>query len=197
MLNGKGLKSINQYYNKKKANLQSQLKDKRTSKRIQRLSLKRNNKIKDYFHKATSYIVNQLVSDSINTVIIGQNKDWKQDINIGKQNNQSFTSIPHSTFINMLKYKCRLNGINIICIEESYTSKASFLDNDPIPTFKDGNKSVFSGSRVSRGMYRDSKGQLINADVNGSYNIIRKEVCDVYLQPTDRGFVFNPFKVSF
>ena len=197
IINGRPVKSINQYYNKKKASLQSQLKDKRTSKRIQRLTLKRNNKIKDYFHKATSYIVNQLVSDSINTVIIGQNKDWKQDINIGKQNNQSFTSIPHSTFINMLKYKCRLKGINIICVEESYTSKTSFLDDDPLPSLKDENKSVFSGSRISRGLYRDSKGQLINADVNGSYNIIRKEVCDVDLQPADRGFVFNPFKVSF
>ena len=196
IINGRPVKSINQYYNKKKAQLQSQLNGKRTSKRIQRLTVKRNNKIKDYFHKATSYIVNQLVSDSINTVIIGQNKDWKQDINIGKQNNQSFTSIPHSMFINMLKYKCRLKGINVVCVEESYTSKASFLDNDHLPTLKDGSKSNFSGSRISRGLYRDSKGQLINADVNGSYNIIRKEVCDVVLQPADRGFVFNPFKVN-
>ena len=157
IINGKPVKSINQYYNKKKAQLQSQLNGKRTSKRIQRLTIKRNNKIKDYFHKATSYIVNQLVSDSINTVIIGQNKDWKQDINIGKQNNQSFTSIPHSMFINMLKYKCRLKGINVVCVEESYTSKASFLDNDPLPTLKDGNKYSFSGSRINRGLYRDSK----------------------------------------
>ena len=197
IINGKPVKSINQYYNKKKAQLQSQLKDKRTSKRIQQLTIKRNNKIKDYFHKATSYIVNQLVSDSINTVVIGHNKDWKQDINIGKQNNQSFTSIPHSMFINMLKYKCRLKGINLVCVEESYTSKASFLDNDPLPALKDGNKYNFSGSRISRGLYRNSKGQLVNADVNGSYNIIRKEVCDVVLQPSDRGFVFNPVKVSF
>ena len=196
IINGKPVKSINQYYNKKKAQLQSQLGNKRTSKRIQRLTLKRNCKIKDYFHKSTSYIVNQLVSDSINTVIIGHNKDWKQDINIGRQNNQSFVSIPHSMFISMLKYKCQLKGINVVCVEESYTSKASFLDNDHIPTLKD-KEVVFSGSRVSRGLYRGSKGQLLNADVNGSFNIIRKEVCDVVLQPTDRGFMFNPFKVSF
>ena len=100
-------------------------------------------------------------------------------------------------FINMLKYKCRLKGINLVCVEESYTSKVSFLDNDPLPTLKVENKSNFSGSRISRGLYRDSKGQLINADVNGSFNIIRKEVCDVDLQPADRGFVFNPVKVSF
>ena len=196
IINGKPVKSINQYYNKKKAQLQSQLNGKRTSKRIQRLTIKRNNKIKDYFHKATSYIVNQLVSDSINTVIIGQNKDWKQDINIGRQNNQSFVSVPHSMFINMLKYKCQLKGINVVCVEESYTSKSSFLDNDPIPTLK-YKEVAFSGSRVSRGLYRDSKGQFLNADVNGSFNIIKKEVCDVVLQPTDRGFMFNPFKVSF
>jgi putative transposase len=144
--------------------------------------------------------VNQLVSDSINTVIIGQNKDWKQDINIGTKNNQSFTSIPHSMFINMLKYKCRLKGINIVCIEEPYTSKSSFLDSDPIPFLKD-KKINFSGQRIKRGLYRSSNGSIINADVNGSFNILRrfvlKEVGDVSLLPTDRGFVFNPIRISF
>jgi putative transposase len=95
----------------------------------------------------------------------------------------------------MLKYKCRLKGVNIVCVEESYTSKASFLDHDPIPNLK-ANKLHFSGIRVNRGLYRDSKGQYINADVNGSYNIIRKEVDDVAI-PVDRGFVFNPVKISF
>ncbi len=200
IVNGRPVKSINQYYNKIKANLQSQLKDKRTSKRIQRLTFKRNCKIKDYFHKSTSYIVNQLVSDSINTVVIGQNKDWKQDINIGTKNNQSFTSIPHSMFINMLKYKCRLKRINIVCIEEPYTSKSSFLDLDPIPSLKD-EKVSFSGKRIKRGLYRSGSGSIINADVNGSFNILRKfvlkEVGDVNLLPTDRGFVFNPIRISF
>ena len=200
IVNGRPVKSINQYYNKSKANLQSQLKDKRTSKRIQRLTFKRNCKIKDYFHKSTSYIVNQLVSDSINTVVLGQNKDWKQDINIGSKNNQSFTSIPHNMFTNMLKYKCRLNGINVVCIEEPYTSKSSFLDLDPIPSLKD-KKVNFSGQRIKRGLYRSSNGSIINADVNGSFNILRrfvlKEVGDVSLLPTDRGFVFNPIRISF
>ena len=100
IINGRPVKSINQYYNKKKAQLQSKLKDQKTSKRIQRLTLKRNNKINDYFHKTSSYIVNQLVSNSINTIIIGHNKDWKQDINIGSKNNQSFTSVPHTKLIN-------------------------------------------------------------------------------------------------
>ena len=200
IINGRPVKSINQYYNKVKANLQSQLKDKRASKRIQRLTFKRNCKIKDYFHKSTSYIVNQLVSDSINTIVVGQNKDWKQDINIGTKNNQSFTSIPHNMFINMLKYKCRLKGINIVCIEELYTSKSSFLDSDPTPSLKD-EKVNFSGKRIKRGLYQSGTGYTINADVNGSFNILRKfvlkEVGDVSLLPTDRGFVFNPIRISF
>lgn len=200
IVNGRPVKSINQYYNKVKSNLQSQLKDKRTSKKIQKLTFKRNCKIKDYFHKSTSYIVNQLVSDSINTVVLGQNKDWKQDINIGSKNNQSFTSIPHNMFTNMLKYKCRLKGINVVCIEEPYTSKSSFLDSDPIPSLKD-KKVNFSGQRIKRGLYRSRNGSIINADVNGSFNILRrfvlKEVGDVSLLPTDRGFVFNPIRVSF
>ena len=144
--------------------------------------------------------MNQLVSYSINTVVIGQNKDWKQDINIGSKNNQSFTSISHNMFINMLKYKCRLNRINIVCIEESYTSKSSFLDSDPIPSLKDENVN-FSGKRIKRGLYRSSSGSIINADINGSFNILRKfvlkEVGDVDLLPTDRGFVFNPIRISF
>ena len=195
IINGRPVKSINQYYNKKRAHLQSKLKDQKTSKRIQRLTLKRNNKINDYFHKASSYIVNQLVSNSINTIIIGHNKDWKQDINIGSKNNQSFTSVPHTKLINQLKYKCRLVGINVICREESYTSKSSFLDHDPIPNLKD-DKISFSGERIKRGLYRSGSGRLINADVNGSYNIMRKEVGDVAL-PADIGFVFNTIKISF
>ena len=195
IINGRPVKSINQYYNKRKAYLQSKLKDQKTSTRIQRLTLKRNNKINDYFHKVSSYIVNQSVSNSINTIIIGHNKDWKQDINIGSKNNQSFTSVPHTRLINQLKYKCRLAGINVICREESYTSKSSFLDCDPIPNLGD-NKLSFSGKRIKRGLYKSGRGRLINADVNGSYNIMRKEVGDVAL-PADRGFVFNPIKISF
>lgn len=195
IINGRPIKSINQYYNKKKAYLQSKLKDQKTSKRIQSLTLKRNNKINDYFHKTSSYIVNQLVFNSINTIIIGHNKDWKQDINMGSKNNQSFTSVPHTKLINQLKYKCRLVGINVICREESYTSKSSFLDCDSIPNLKD-DKISFSGERIKRGLYKSGSGRLINADVNGSYNIMRKEVGDVVL-PADRGFVFNPIKISF
>ena len=204
IINGKPVKSINQYYNKKKACLQSELEiknKKKTSKQIQNLTLKRNNKIKDYFHKASRYIVNQLVSQSINTLIIGKNDGWKQETNIGNVNNQNFTQIPHQMFINQLKYKCQLEGINVVEQEESYTSKVSFFDNDFIPTYQ-VNDELFksSGKRIKRGLYKTAEGQLINADINGSLNIMRKylnEVCDEIISPANRGLVMNPVKIQF
>ena len=172
IINGKPLKSINQFYNKRVSNLKSKLKDgKKTSRRIKSLTDKRNNKIKDYLHKASTLLVNQLVSNDLNTLIIGNNKSWKQDINIGKRNNQNFVQIPHSTFIKMLEYKCKLRGINVLITEESYTSKCSFLDNEDIKKQKE-----YKGSRIKRGLFKSSKGILINADLNGSLNILRKVV---------------------
>ena len=196
IINGRPVKSINQYYNKKKAVLQSKLTNSKTSKRIDRLGQKRHNKIRDYFHKSSSYIVNQLDSNHINTLIIGKNKGWKQDIKLGTENNQKkITSIPFNQFIQMLQYKCRLKGINVIIREESYTSKSSFLDRDPIPNLKDTNIPNFSGTRIHRGLYRSKKG-ILNSDVNGSLNILRKEVGDViYNQPIE-GLVFNPIRIS-
>ena len=190
IINGKPLKSINQYYNKHKARLQS-ISGTVKTRRIRRMTLKRRNKILDYFHKSTMYIVNQAVSNDINTIIVGYNTGWKQDINIGTRNNQSFVSIPHSMFLSMLEYKCSLHGIRCIQREESYTSKASFIDNDPIEK-----QDTFSGERVRRGLYRSKLGKLINADFNGFLNILRKEVRDVAI-PTDRGFVFDPYILSF
>ena len=204
IINGKPVKSINQYYNKKKAKLQSELElknKKKTSKHLQNLTLKRNNKIKDYFHKASKYIVNQLVSQSINTLIIGKNDGWKQETNIGNVNNQNFTQIPHQMFINQLKYKCQLEGINVVEQEESYTSKVSFFDNDFIPVYGQ-NDELFksSGKRIKRGLYKTSSGLVLNADINGSLNIMRKylnEVCDDLIGPANRGLVMNPIKIQF
>ena len=204
IINGKPVKSINQFYNKKKAKLQTELElknKKKSSKQIQNLTLKRNNKIKDYFHKASRYIVNQLVSQSINTLIIGKNDGWKQETNIGNVNNQNFTQIPHQMFINQLKYKCQLEGINVIEQEESYTSKVSFFDNDFIPVYGQ-NDELFksSGKRIKRGLYKTSSGLVLNADINGSLNIMRKylnEVCDDLISPANRGLVMNPVKIQF
>lgn len=185
IFNGKPLKSINQYANKKLAEYKSS-RDKSadadfmTSRyyqnKIDKLMVKRNNKIKDYLHKMSNLLVNHLVSNNISVLIIGKNKFWKQDINMGKQNNQNFVSIPFNIFINMISYKCALKGIHVDFIDESYTSKASFLDNDAIPTYKKNSKVkyIFSGMRIKRGLYVSSDKTKLNADVNGSLNILRK-----------------------
>lgn len=174
IINGRPLKSINQYYNKEKARLQSHLKgNKKTSKRIYSITNKRNNKVRDYLHKSSRKIVNFLVSNDISTLIVGYNEEWKQNINLGRTNNQAFTNIPFYTFINQLDYKCKLEGINVILTEESYTSKCSFLDNESIEKHES-----YLGKRIKRGLFKSAKGKLINADLNGSLNILRKVVGD-------------------
>ena len=178
IINGKPLKSINQYYNKNLAELQAR-KDKCGNKsvnkhKIQTLTNKRNNKVKDYLHKASRMLVNQLVSNRVATVVIGHNKEWKQDINIGKSN-QKFVQIPHSTFINMLKYKCELEGIKVIIREESYTSKCSFFDSEDICKHTE-----YKGKRIKRGLFRTVSGRFVNADLNGALNILRKEIPNAF-----------------
>ena len=168
LINGKPLKSINQYYNKKLAVLKS---EKRSKRKIHSLCNKRNNKVKDYLHKSSRYIVNHLVSNNINTLIVGYNKGWKQDINIGKVNNQNFVNIPFSNFIKMLEYKCEMAGIRVLLTKENYTSKCSFLDLEPLNKQK-----KYMGRRIHRGLFRSSSGKLINADLNASLNILRKVV---------------------
>jgi len=185
IINGKPLKNINQYYNKKRSDLQSILKirnNKNNSNKLNLLTLKRKNKIDNYLHKASKNIINICNENNINTIIIGKNDNWKQDINIGKTNNQNFVNIPHSRFIEIIKYKCEISGIKFITIEESYTSKASFLDLDKIPNYSKNNKTNynFNGKRISRGLYKTNKGIIINADVNGSYNILRKAIPKVF-----------------
>lgn len=179
IINGKPLKSINQYYNKNLSKLQKR-RDKCRNKsvnkyKIQVLTNKRNNKVNDYLHKASRLLVNQLVSNRVATVVIGHNKEWKQDINIGKSNNQKFVQIPHSVFINMLKYKCELEGITVIIREESYTSKCSFFDNEEICKHTE-----YKGKRIKRGLFRTSSGRFVNADLNGALNILRKEIPNAF-----------------
>jgi putative transposase len=196
IINGKPIKSVNHYYNKTKAKLQSLLEEKRqTSKRIQKLSTKRGARIDDYMHKASRYLINHLLSNQIGVLVIGKNDGWKQKSNMGKANNQKFTSLPHNKFIHQLKYKAELVGIQVIIAEESYTSKASFLDLDSIPTYKKDIKHSFSGRRLKRGMYKAKLGNLINADVNGSYNIMRKVVPNAFSNGI-KGVVVHPVKVT-
>lgn len=175
IINGRPIKSINQFYNKRRSHLQSKLKgNRKTSARIESITRKRNNKIKNYLHKSSRYIVNHLVSNNVNTLIIGKNDNWKQEANIGKRNNQNFVSIPHSQFVNMLIYKCKLVGIAVMLTEESYTSKCSFLDNEEIKKHE-----VYMGKRIKRGLFKTNKGRLINADLNGSLNIMKKVIGEI------------------
>lgn len=193
VINGKPLKSINQYYNKEKVRIQSNLEKrhgKKHSKKLNRLTNKRNNKINDYLHNTSRYIINQLVSNNINTLIIGNNKNWKQEINIGAKNNQNFVNIPHSRFIDIITYKCKLVGINVIKTEESYTSKCSFLDMENIEKHD-----IYKGKRVERGLFKSLNGKLINADMNGGYNIIRKVVPNAFVDGIE-GIAVYPIIVT-
>jgi len=172
LINGKQLKYINHNYNKRIANIQSKLKlthNKNKSRYKSNITNKRNNRINDYLHKITTYIVNQAVSKNIGTIVVGYNKEWKQDTNIGNINNQNFVNIPFYRFINMLSYKCRLKGINFKTITEEYTSKCSFIDDEEIEKHIN-----YIGKRISRNFFRTKKGILINADINGAYNILKK-----------------------
>ena len=175
LISGRKIKSINQYYNKMTSKKNSLLPyNVFTSKSLDRLWLKRNNKISYEIHKVTKFLANYFDERDVSKVIIGNNSGWKNDINLGKRNNQNFVNIPYTKFINQLTYKCQLLGITVIVREESYTSKASFLDYDEIPNYKEGAKYKFSGKRIKRGLYRSTT-RKINADVNGAYNIMVKE----------------------
>ncbi|MCC3453689.1 transposase, partial [Microcoleus sp. PH2017_08_TRC_O_A] len=139
-------------------------------------------KVDNYLHHASRQIVNLLASQKIGTLVIGKNVQWKNEINLGKKTNQNFVSIPHARLIEMLKYKAELMGIKVIEQEESYTSKSNFLNLDPIPVYGNigAQDAKFSGKRIKRGLYKTSDGRLINADVNGSYNILRKAIPNAF-----------------
>ena len=174
---GTKLKSINQYFNKEKSKLQSLLPVYQyNSKRIMRLFYKREESLRNIIGYYSNKLVDILISEGISTLIIGHNKNWKDRINIGKVNNQNFVSIPFSKIIDIIKYKAEEHGIQCIEQEESYTSKASFLDNDSVPVFdKDKNqKHHFSGKRITRNLYKTKNNQIIDADLNGALNIMKK-----------------------
>ena len=172
LINGKPLKYINHNYNKRITDIQSKLKithNKNKSRYKSNITNKRNNRINDYLHKITTYIVNQAVSNHIGTIVVGYNKEWKQDTNIGSINNQNFVNIPFYKFISMLDYKCKLKGIIFKTITEEYTSKCSFVDDEEI-----AKHITYAGRRINRELFKTKKGIIINADVNGAYNILKK-----------------------
>lgn len=191
LIDGRKLKSINQYYNKKKPKIQQQLKKtngKENSRRLMSLTRKRNNKVKDYLHKASKEIINICLEDNITTLIVGHNDGWKQNTNLGKRNNQNFVSIPFETFISMLRYKSERQGLRFVEVNESHTSKCSSFDLEPVE-----HRDPYVGKRVKRGLFKTKDGILLNADINGSYNIMRKVKGDAAMPPYT-GFGYNPVK---
>lgn len=192
LVNGCPLKSVNQSYNKERARRQALLPTGRfMSRQLDRITAKRNRRITHYLHAASRRIVNLLVAGGIGTLIIGKNGSWKQEVNMGKRNNQNFVSILHARFIELLTYKCELLGIRVILTEESYTSKCSFLDNEPI-----GKHEQYAGKRIKRGLFRSADGHCYNADVNGSYNILRKVVPDAFVQGDSGCLVVHPARLA-
>ena len=209
LINGRPLKSINQYYNKKRAELQEKMKKaqpkkkvettdekkswrhvervgKSTSANIKNLTANRNHKVDGFMHKATTVAIAKCVENGVGTIVVGKNNNWKQECNMGNVGNQNFISIPFAKMIDMLTYKGNAVGIKVIQTEESYSSKCSFLD---LEEMKHHDK--YLGKRTSRGCFKSAEGIKINADVNGSYNIIRKVAPEIFMKGVE-GFAVNP-----
>jgi putative transposase len=206
LVNGRTLKAMNQWYNKRVKELKLCLPKadrERVTKQMEQLTNKRNRQVNHYLHAASKRIIDFLVKEGVGTIIIGKNPLWKQEAGMGRRNNQNFVSIPHARFIDMLTYKAALVGIQVEIQEESYTSQASFLDLDPIPTYKsdDEEEHTFSGKRIGRRkrLYRAKDGRIICADVNGSYNILRKRKPDAFAHTDAEGiaaYVVQPLRLA-
>lgn len=187
LINGRPLKSYNWFWNKNKARLQSELKEKFLSKRITKLTFDRNNKVNDYLHKASRLLINKALENEVTSIVIGYNQGWKNEINIGKKNNQNFVNIPYEKLIDFIHYKAEENGIRVIMVKEEYTSKCSSLDKEEIRKHE-----TYIGNRVKRGLFKASNRLEINADVNGSLNILRKVIGDDFINLLNIGCVLQP-----
>jgi putative transposase len=202
LVNGRTLKAWNQWYNKRMKELKKKLPKEdreRVTRQMERITNTRNRQVNHYLHTASKRIIDFLVENGIGTAIIGKNPLWKQEVHNGRQNNQNFVSIPHARFIDMLTYKATLVGIRVEVTEESYTSQASFVDLDPIPTYRpnDEEEHGFSGKRIGKRnrLYRTKDGRKICADVNGAYNILRKSKPDAFAKGT-AGYVVHPVRLA-
>jgi putative transposase len=182
---------MNQYYNKKKAQIQSELKKcnkKKFSRKLERLTNKRNLKIKNYLHNASRRIINLCKLQNIGNIVVGKNKGWKQEVNIGKKNNQNFVSIPYSLLINMLRYKIEEKGGVLVELNEAYTSKCSFLDNEEVCKHES-----YKGKRIKRGLFLSENKKALNADINGSLNILKRGMGFSFKVEND---IFRPSKID-
>ncbi|MEH7272292.1 RNA-guided endonuclease InsQ/TnpB family protein [Neobacillus vireti] len=203
LIKGTWLKSTNQYYNKLKAKYMSIIRNGKgpkegifTTTRMISLDRKRNNRVMDFLHKASAKVLEIALERNIDTIIIGRNVGWKVEVTMQKADKQTFIQIPYTTFIEMIRYKAERKGIQVIDREESYTSKSSFLNNDPIPTFGEEHQTTFSGYRSTRAFYKIKGSKvLIHADVNGAYNIVRKHVKNAF-EGLERGQILqSPQKI--
>lgn len=201
IIDGRKLKSVNQWFNKENARLQS-IKDKqhfgkRPTNRQKAIARDRNNKVNDYMSKAVRKVIDYCVLNDIGTLVVGYNETFQRNSNLGKQNNQTFVSIPYGKLRDKLEYLCELNGITFVKQEESYTSKASFWDRDEIPVYNNDNPKdyQFSGKRIHRGQYRTASGKTLNADINGSLNILRKSSVVSLEALYSRGEVDTPVRI--
>jgi len=206
LVNGRTLKARNQWYNKRMKELKlclSKEDRERVTKQMEQITNKRNRQVNHYLHAASKGIIDFLVKQGVGTIIVGKNPLWKQEAGMGKRNNQNFVQIPHAKFIDMLTYKAALVGIQVEVQEESYTSKASFLDLDPVPTYQpnDDTEYTFSGKRIGRRnrLYRTKDGKIVCADVNGSYNILRKCKPNAFADAGAKGiaaYVVQPLRLA-
>ena len=201
IVDGRRLKSINQWFNKENARLQS-IKDKqhlrkKITNRQKTIARNRNNKVNDYLNKAARKVVDYCITNDIGTLVVGYNETFQRGSNIGRQNNQNFVNIPYGLLRSKLEYLCELNDIIFVKQEESYTSKASFWDKDDLPVYNADNPTEypFSGKRVHRGLYKAANGKVFNADINGALNIMRKSsVVDMNILYS-RGEVDTPVRI--
>ena len=201
IIDGKKIKSINQWYNKENARLSSVKDKQKLSKKDTNLqslkAAKRQRRIQDFIYKSAKHIVEYCVDHNIGNIVVGFNDGFQENPNLGKVNNQTFVMLPYGKFKNRLEYLCDLAGINYCKQEESYTSKASFFDQDEMPVWNCDNpvKGNFSGERIKRGLYQRANGQVLNADVNGALNILRKSnVVDLSVLYS-RGEVNTPLRI--
>ena len=201
IIDGKRLKSINQWFNKENARLQS-IKDKqhfsrKPTDRQKAVARNRNNKVNDYMNKTARRVIDYCIINNIGTLVVGYNETFQRNSHIGKQNNQNFVNISYGQLRNKLEYLCKLNDIVFVKQEESYTSKSSFWDRDDLPVYNADNPKeyMFSGRRLHRGLYKTASGKTINADVNGALNIMRKSsVVDMNILYS-RGEVDTPIRI--
>ena len=201
IIDGKRLKSINQWFNKENTRLQS-IKDKqhfgrKPTNRQKAAARNRNNKVNDYMNKTARKVIDYCIHNDIGTLVVGYNETFQRNSHMGKQNNQNFVNIPYGQLRNKLEYLCKLNEIVFVKQEESYTSKSSFWDRDNIPVYNADNPKEypFSGRRLQRGLYKTASGKTINVDVNGALNIMRKSrVVDMNILYS-RGEVDTPIRI--